>query len=150
MVGYVALALGIGWFAELLHQQRQEARALAYTDNLTHLPNRRRARIALDNEFAAAMRGRPLAVVLFDLDNFKEYNDHYGHAAGDEALRIFGQVLLKTTRQMNISGRFGGEEFLSVLAESTPAGAMERAKASAIWLRAEFATQRKRTALRVA
>jgi cyclic di-GMP phosphodiesterase len=79
------------------------------------------------------MRGRPLAVVLFDLDNFKEYNDRYGHAAGDEALKVFGGVLLKTTRQMNLSGRFGGEEFLSVLAESSSEGAMvfaERVRAS--------------------
>ncbi len=133
VIAYVAGALGIGWLAELLHQQRGAAQALAYTDNLTHLPNRRRVRIELENEFAAAMRGRPLAVVLFDLDNFKEYNDHYGHAAGDEALRVFGGVLLETTRQMNISGRFGGEEFLSVLAESSSDGAMvfaERVRAS--------------------
>lgn len=133
VIAYVASALGIGWLAELLHQQRQEAQALAYTDNLTHLPNRRRVRIALEDEFAAAMRGRPLAVVLFDLDNFKEYNDHYGHAAGDEALKVFGGILIETTRQMNMSGRFGGEEFLSVLAESSSAGAMvfaERVRAS--------------------
>ncbi|GMR11924.1 MAG: hypothetical protein BMS9Abin29_0110 [Gemmatimonadota bacterium] len=133
VIAFVGGCLGIGWLAELLHQQRQEAQALAYTDNLTHLPNRRRVQIVLENEFAAAMRGRPLAVVLFDLDNFKEYNDHYGHAAGDEALRIFGGVLLETTRQMNISGRFGGEEFLSVLAESSSDGAMvfaERVRAS--------------------
>lgn len=133
VIAYVAGALGIGWLAELLHQQRREAQALAYTDNLTHLPNRRRLRIVLENEFAAAMRGRPSAVVLFDLDNFKAYNDHYGHAAGDEALKIFGGVLMKTTRQMNISGRFGGEEFLSVLAESSSEGAMlfaERVRAS--------------------
>lgn len=133
VIVYVAGALGIGWLAELLHQQRQAAQALAYTDNLTHLPNRRRAQIVLENEFAAAMRGRPLSVVLFDLDNFKEYNDHYGHAAGDEALKVFGRVLLKTTRQMNLSGRFGGEEFLSVLAESSAEGAMvfaERVRAS--------------------
>ena len=133
VIAYVAGALGIGWFAELLHQQTREAQALAYTDNLTHLPNRRRVRIVLENEFAAAMRGRPLAVVLFDLDEFKEYNDRYGHAAGDEALKTFGAVLLETTRQMNMSGRFGGEEFLSVLAESSPEGAMvfaERVRAS--------------------
>ena len=133
VIAYVGGALGIGWLAELLHQQRGAAQALAYTDNLTHLPNRRRVRIVLENEFAAAMRGRPLAVVLFDLDNFKEYNDHYGHAAGDEALKVFGGVLLETTRQMNISGRFGGEEFLSVLAESSSDGAMvfaERVRAS--------------------
>lgn len=133
VIAYLAGSLGIGWLAELLHQQRQEAQALAYTDNLTHLPNRRRVRIALENEFAAAMRGRPLAVVLFDLDKFKDYNDNYGHAAGDEALKLFGSVLLETTRQMNISGRFGGEEFLSVLAESSSEGAMvfaERVRAS--------------------
>lgn len=136
VIGYVAIALGIGWMAEDLHRQRLTAQVLAYTDNLTRLPNRRRIRIALENEFSAAERGRPLAVVLFDLDKFKDYNDHYGHPAGDEALRAFGDVLLRTTRQMNLSGRYGGEEFLSVLAESSHDGALVFAERVRAGLRA--------------
>jgi diguanylate cyclase (GGDEF)-like protein len=72
-------------------------------------------------------------VVLFDLDNFKIYNDRYGHQAGDEALTIFAGILSDTTRKMNLSARFGGEEFLSVLAGSDPEGAVvfaERVRAA--------------------
>ncbi|RMH13552.1 MAG: diguanylate cyclase, partial [Gemmatimonadetes bacterium] len=121
---YVAIALGIGALAERLHRDRTEVEGLAYTDALTRLPNRRHARLFLENEFAAAQRGRLLSIVLFDLDNFKEYNDRYGHPAGDEALGIFGDILATTTRRMNLAARFGGEEFLAILAGSDAEGAM--------------------------
>ncbi len=124
VIAYIGVALGLGWVAELLHQDKSEAQGLAYTDLLTHLPNRRHARVFLENEFAAAQRGRLLSVVLFDLDGFKDYNDRYGHAAGDEALRTFADVLNKTTRRMNLVGRFGGEEFLAILAGSDSEGAV--------------------------
>jgi diguanylate cyclase (GGDEF)-like protein len=120
----VAIALGVGWISELLHQARDQAEGLALTDELTGIANRRHARLILDQEFAAAQRGRPLAVVLFDLDHFKRYNDRHGHAAGDEALRAFAAVLRQTTRQMNLSARYGGEEFISVLSDSDVAGAL--------------------------
>ena len=124
VVAYVAIALGIGWLAETFHRDIDEVEDLAFTDNLTHLPNRRHARMFLENEFAAAERGRMLSIVLFDLDGFKPYNDSHGHAAGDDALRVFADILARTTRRMNLSARFGGEEFLSVLAGSGPEGAM--------------------------
>jgi diguanylate cyclase (GGDEF)-like protein len=117
IANYVGVALGIGWVSELLHRERAVIEQLALTDELTDLPNRRYARMALETEFAAAQRGRELVVVLFDIDYFKEYNDRYGHVAGDEALRVFGQVLQATTRRMNLSARHGGEEFLSVLSD---------------------------------
>ncbi|HEX9886413.1 MAG TPA: diguanylate cyclase, partial [Longimicrobiales bacterium] len=124
VVAYLAIALGIGWIAELLHRQRAEVEDLALTDLLTHLPNRRHARVFLDNEFAAAARGRLLSVVLFDLDRFKQFNDRYGHPAGDEALQAFAEVLAHTTRRSNLSARFGGEEFVSILAGSDGEGAV--------------------------
>jgi diguanylate cyclase (GGDEF)-like protein len=120
----VAIALGVGWISELLHQARDQAEGLALTDELTGIANRRHARLILDQEFAAAQRGRQLAVVLFDLDHFKRYNDRHGHAAGDEALRAFGAVLRQTTRQMNLSARYGGEEFISILSDSDVPGAL--------------------------
>ena len=123
VVAYLAIALGIGWLAEILHRDRQEIEDLAFTDLLTRLPNRRHALVFLENEFAAAERGRLLSVVLFDLDQFKQYNDTYGHQAGDLALELFAEVLARTTRRMNLSARFGGEEFLSVLAGSDAEGA---------------------------
>ncbi|MGH7480801.1 MAG: GGDEF domain-containing protein [Longimicrobiales bacterium] len=112
---YAAVSLGIGLVTELLHRERREAELRALTDPLTELPNRRFARAVLDQEFAAAQRGRPLTVIVWDLDHFKRYNDEYGHDAGDVALQMFADALRQTTRKMNLSARWGGEEFISVL-----------------------------------
>lgn len=112
---YCATALGIGWVSELLHRQRAAAELLALTDELTGLPNRRYADLYLEKEFAAAQRGRPLTVIFFDIDHFKDYNERHGHAAGDEALIAFGKLLESRTRKMDFSARYGGEEFLTIL-----------------------------------
>jgi len=85
---------------------------------------RRHGRLFLENEFAAAERGRTLSLVLFDLDNFKKYNDQFGHAAGDLALKEFGSILERTTRRMDLSARFGGEEFVSILTSADTEGAV--------------------------
>src|SRR5690606_20433581 len=97
-------------------------RALSLTDPLTGLANRRQLARDLNREFAAAVRGRRLIAVIFDLDNFKEYNDRYGHPAGDEVLRLFGQALAAETRAMNLAARYGGDEFVALLADTTPEG----------------------------
>lgn len=115
---YLLVCAAAGVLAESLHRSRDRAEALALTDELTGIPNRRHVRLVLEHDFAAAQRGRPLTVALFDLDRFKEYNDRHGHPAGDEALRRFATVLHAATRQMNTSGRYGGEEFLTVLSET--------------------------------
>jgi len=125
---YLAIAMGVGWLAELLHRDRSEAEDMALTDTLTHLPNRRQAMVFLKNEFAAAERGRLLCAVFCDLDGFKGFNDRHGHPAGDEALRSFADILTQTTRRMNLSARFGGEEFLSILAGSDAEGAVRFAE----------------------
>lgn len=101
---------------------------LSLTDPLTGLPNRRHLEMFLEKEFAAAKRGRRLAVILFDLDNFKGYNDTAGHQAGDEALHAFGEVLLAQTRAMNLAARYGGDEFITVLADVDRAGALTHAE----------------------
>ena len=124
VVAYVGITLGIGGMAEQMHRDKNTVEMMAYTDGLTRLPNHRHIKLFLENEFAAAGRGRLLSTVLFDLDHFKQYNDRYGHAAGDEALRVFADVLARSTRRMNLSGRLGGEEFLTVLADTGPEGAM--------------------------
>jgi diguanylate cyclase (GGDEF)-like protein len=124
IVAYVAISIGIGVLSDRLHVERMRAEELALTDELTGLPNRRYVRLTLDREFAAAQRGRPLVLVFFDIDRFKAYNDRNGHAAGDHALRAVGQALGTQTRQMNISGRWGGEEFLAVLSSAEIAGAL--------------------------
>ncbi|HKK93495.1 MAG TPA: diguanylate cyclase, partial [Longimicrobiales bacterium] len=123
VVVYIVMSIAIGWLAEILHRDRDEVEDLAFTDALTRLPNRRHVDVFLANEFAAARRGRFLSVVIFDLDHFKLYNDTYGHEAGDAALARFGEVLIRTTRRMNLSARLGGEEFVSILAGSDAHGA---------------------------
>ncbi|MEQ1857959.1 MAG: diguanylate cyclase [Longimicrobiales bacterium] len=106
--------------------------ALSITDPLTHLPNRRRLQIHLDHEVAAARRGRALAIAVFDLDNFKHYNDTFGHVAGDEILKGFAEVLSHENRAMNLVARYGGDEFVSVLTDTNLEGVrayVERVKA---------------------
>ncbi len=103
-----------------LHEQ---IRTLSLTDPLTGLPNRRHMERVLEKEFAAARRGRRLAVVLFDLDNFKRYNDTAGHQAGDEVLRSFARVLAGETRTFDVAARYGGDEFLCILSDPHEGGA---------------------------
>lgn len=101
-----------------------DLQALSLTDPLTGLPNRRHLDIHLEHEVAAARRGRALVVCLHDLDFLKRYNDTAGHVAGDEALRAFAQILIEENRAMNLVARYGGDEFVSVLTESTMEGAL--------------------------
>lgn len=111
----VAVALGSGWISTLFHRSLERARELALTDPGTRLPNRRQATLHLERAFAAAQRGTPLSVVVFDLDHFKGVNDRFGHATGDRVLERFAEILRDQTRGMNLSARLGGEEFISVL-----------------------------------
>ncbi len=97
--------------------------ALSLTDPLTGLPNRRRLKIHMDKEVAAARRGRSLVIAVFDLDDFKHYNDSLGHLVGDDILRAFGQILDDENRAMNLVARYGGDEFVSILSESHMDGA---------------------------
>lgn len=113
----VAICIALAVVAELLHRERRAAEALALIDALTGLPNRRHAEMMLDAQFAAAVRGRRLVLVLFDLDRFKRINDQHGHETGDAVLRAFAEVVRRNTRRMDLTARFGGEEFLSVLGD---------------------------------
>ncbi|MDP1892317.1 MAG: diguanylate cyclase [Gemmatimonadaceae bacterium] len=124
VAAYLGVSIGIAVLAELLLKERQAAEALALVDRLTGLPNRRHVEDALEREFAAAERGRALTVVLFDLDHFKQVNDRHGHSAGDAALRAFAKILGANTRRENLSGRFGGEEFVAVLRDTEPEPAL--------------------------
>lgn len=98
-----------------LHEQ---LRTLSLTDPLTQLPNRRHMNLFLSKEFAAAERGRSLAVVMFDLDGFKRYNDTEGHQAGDAVLCRFAAHLTNETRAMNLAARYGGDEFICILSDT--------------------------------
>lgn len=119
----LVVGLGAGWLSERLHRRRLEAYRMAYEDSLTGLPSRRAVEFYLGKQFAEAERGRPFSVVLFDLDQFKEYNDRHGHGAGDQLLRRVADVLRASSREMNVVGRYGGEEFLAVLPGESDDGA---------------------------
>jgi diguanylate cyclase (GGDEF)-like protein len=101
----------------------EQVRALSVTDPLTGLANRRQLDRELSREFSAAQRGRRLVAVMFDVDDFKQHNDKYGHIAGDDALRNFAEALHSTTRTMNLAARYGGDEFFALLADSDIHGA---------------------------
>jgi diguanylate cyclase (GGDEF)-like protein len=89
---------------------------LALTDALTGLPNRRAIDEWAGRQLSAATRHDfPIWVVMADLDLFKTINDTYGHDAGDTVLKRFAEILKANTRQSNICGRLGGEEFLLII-----------------------------------
>lgn len=93
-------------------------------DPLTGLANRGSVLAEFQNRFGLSLRyGRPLAIVVCDLDHFKLVNDEHGHGAGDEVLHAFGERLLTTLREADLAGRIGGEEFLMVLPETDLTGA---------------------------
>jgi diguanylate cyclase (GGDEF)-like protein len=100
-------------FAETQRQSDQ--------DSLTHLYNNTYFYKYLDREIQKAARyKRPISIVIFDLDDFKRYNDRYGHLEGDQILRVVGELIKKDLRTVDIPCRYGGEEFAVILPE-TPA-----------------------------
>src|SRR6201998_4188932 len=100
----------------------QEVYKMALLDPLTGLFNRRYIEQRLEDEIARSQRhGRPLSVILFDLDEFKQVNDTYGHGAGDALLKAFAERLIKATRGSDASARYGGGEILVGVAGGKPA-----------------------------
>jgi diguanylate cyclase (GGDEF)-like protein len=93
--------------------------ALSVTDELTRLPNRRGAESVIRHEIARQQRyGGVLSVAVLDLDRFKEVNDYRGHAAGDRALKLIGEVLIRHTRESDSVARLGGDEFVIIMPDT--------------------------------
>ncbi|GGD92839.1 hypothetical protein GCM10011390_09440 [Aureimonas endophytica] len=115
---------------ELARANRQLA-SLASTDGLTQLLNRRAFDAVLEQSFDMALaNGRSLSLLLLDVDQFKAFNDHYGHMAGDEALRAVAAELRAVLRRPGIAvARYGGEEFAVVLPETPLSTALQEAEA---------------------
>jgi diguanylate cyclase (GGDEF)-like protein len=102
---------------------------LAITDSLTGLYNRRHLFELGQREFLRAQRlNRPLSIIMIDIDHFKIVNDTYGHLKGDEMLRDLAQLIKMDVREIDIVGRFGGEEFTIILPETNAAASKEIAE----------------------
>jgi diguanylate cyclase (GGDEF)-like protein len=120
---YASLEHKVAERTEALALANARLERLAVTDTLTGLANRRRLDEILDAEWRRAMRYRTtLAVAMIDIDHFKGYNDHYGHAGGDECLRRVAASLAAAVRNTDYVARYGGEEFMIVLPETDLAG----------------------------
>jgi len=108
---------------------RQKLKIQSIQDPLTGLYNRRYLDDALDREVKLAIRHqRKIGLVMMDIDHFKHFNDTYGHDAGDEALRSLSKFLKSHVRSSDIVCRYGGEEFILVLPESSIEGSFNRAE----------------------
>ena len=103
-----------------LEKKRCELEHLLQTDALTGVSNRRYLMDKLDEEVHRSQRyGRPLSVLMLDLDHFKKINDTFGHIAGDEVLKIIGKMLKENVRKTDHVSRYGGEEFNIMLTETS-------------------------------
>ncbi|MHA6197382.1 sensor domain-containing diguanylate cyclase [Pseudomonas wadenswilerensis] len=113
-----------------LAEANARLQALASEDFLTGLPNRRRFDEALQQEKARARReGRPLSLLMVDVDHFKVFNDHYGHQAGDECLRRIAMLLSQSLQRPGDQVcRYGGEEFAVILPDTDAHGARSVAR----------------------
>jgi diguanylate cyclase (GGDEF)-like protein len=101
-------------------QHRRQLAALANIDSLTGLPNRRHTAQLVEEALERCVRsGEPLTIALIDLDHFKAINDHSGHAGGDRVLREFARLTRATLRSTDTFGRWGGEEFLVAMPNTT-------------------------------
>jgi diguanylate cyclase (GGDEF)-like protein/PAS domain S-box-containing protein len=108
-----------------LLEANAQLEALATTDGLTGLKNHRAFQEFLEHSFQQAARYKvPLSVLLLDVDKFKQYNDTFGHPAGDEVLKRVGQLLQEQARTSDFVARYGGEEFVLILPQTNREGAL--------------------------
>jgi diguanylate cyclase (GGDEF)-like protein len=122
LVGHAVIALSNAKRHRTVEQQ-------ALVDGLTGLANRRLCTAALEKEIARAERfGEPLALVLADIDDFKRINDRWGHPTGDEVLKAFAATLHDSVREIDLAGRWGGEEFALLLPGTDLGGGRELAE----------------------
>lgn len=108
-----------------LKRQADLLRSMAYVDGLTGVYNRRYFEKYLHSQVAVCKRlQQPIAIMIIDIDHFKQYNDHFGHLAGDDALKLVAQCLKNSSqRPADLVARYGGEEFVCVLPNTDSTGA---------------------------
>jgi len=106
--------------AKKLKQANEQLERMASVDELTELYNRRFFDDFIKREFERCSRyGRPMSCILIDIDHFKQVNDNHGHLQGDSILREVGALLASSTRRSDVAVRYGGEEFVIVLPETS-------------------------------
>ena len=129
MAGYLLMIVnGFGFLLLCKQKDDLEMTRLATTDSLTGLPNRHAFLEHAESARQAALRMRqPLALVMIDIDHFKQINDRFGHATGDEALAEFARTARNVLRAHEVVGRLGGEEFAAVLPGTDLIGARQAA-----------------------
>ncbi len=122
--------VGISIFWYLLFHAHRKIHRQTIVDSLTGIANRRHFSKKIAEEFSRSRRtGEPLSVLMCDVDDFKNYNDHYGHNAGDGALvRVAKEIEKSAKRPGDLTARFGGEEFVVVLPQTSGAGARKVAE----------------------
>ncbi|VXC33011.1 diguanylate cyclase [Massilia sp. 9I] len=130
LAGYLLMIVnGFGFLLLCKEKDDAEMARLATTDCLTGLPNRHAFLERAEHARQAALRQRqPLALAMMDIDHFKQINDRFGHATGDEALTVFARTVRETLRAHETVGRLGGEEFAMVLPGTDLGGALQAAE----------------------
>ena len=114
---------------ETLRKKNEELELLSTTDSLTGLSNHRSLMKRLDDEVARFRKERKgFSVLVGDVDHFKQYNDAFGHPAGDEVLQTIAEIMRDSTRKTDCCARYGGEEFVIVLPDTSAADAMDTAE----------------------
>jgi diguanylate cyclase (GGDEF)-like protein len=115
LMGLIAIGLFCGLPMRRWRESEQRVRFLADHDPLTELLNRQAAERVYEREHARASRhGLPLSVLIFDIDHFKQINDHYGHDRGDQVLRALPALVREHLRASDTLVRWGGEEFVII------------------------------------
>jgi len=110
---------------KIMLSANKQLESLSRTDQLTQLNNRGYWEECLQQEFSRVSRTKQNStLIMFDIDHFKKVNDTYGHQAGDEVIRITSGILTETIRKTDIAGRYGGEEFVAILIDTSAKQAM--------------------------
>lgn len=130
MQRFAQMRLSLVVLTRRLDEMNRELTRISSVDGLTGIPNRRQYDESLSREWGRAMRnGSALSVLMCDVDDFKKYNDHYGHQAGDECLQRVASVLAASAkRPTDMAARYGGEEFSVILPDTHLQGALQVAE----------------------
>ncbi|NJD61094.1 MAG: GGDEF domain-containing protein [Deltaproteobacteria bacterium] len=136
MTNMIMAAIGV-YLMKTIRLREEDLRKLVIRDNLTSLYNRAYFFYRLHSEIRRAIRyNRPLSLLIMDMDNFKEFNDRYGHLVGDQLLRVISGTIRSNIRystgkpgyELDIPCRYGGDEFAIIAPETTSAQALFMAK----------------------